>query len=41
MILVAALLFIASLLIAWDAWKAWGRMKAPPAAVKPVVVTGD
>ncbi len=41
MILVAALLFIASLLIAWDSWKAWQRMKAPPAIIKPAVAPGD
>jgi carbon starvation protein len=35
MIIVAALLFIASLLIAYDAWRAWTRLKpAPPAKAK-------
>ena len=36
MIIVALLLFVAALLIAWDAWKAWGRMKAPPMKAKEV-----
>ncbi|MGB7622737.1 MAG: carbon starvation CstA family protein [Terriglobia bacterium] len=35
MIAVAALLFIAALIIAWDAWKAWRRMTASPAAAIP------
>ncbi|MFI5176774.1 MAG: carbon starvation CstA family protein, partial [Terriglobia bacterium] len=35
MIAVAALLFIAALIIAWDAWKAWRRMTATPAAAIP------
>jgi carbon starvation protein len=42
MIIVAILLFVASTLIAYDALKAWRRMKeAPPAATKAVVATGD
>jgi carbon starvation protein len=42
MIIVAILLFIASTLIAYDALKAWRRMKeASPAATKAVVATGD
>jgi carbon starvation protein len=38
MIVVAALLFVAAALIAWDAWNAWNRMKplpAPRAAAVP------
>ncbi len=39
MIIVALLLFVASCLIAYDAWIAWGRMKeAPPVVGKPVAV---
>ncbi len=39
MIAVSILLFIASVLIAYDAWIAWRRMKeAPPTVGKPVVV---
>jgi carbon starvation protein len=35
MIIVAALLFVAALLIAYDAWRAWGRLKpAPPEKAK-------
>ncbi|HYN14152.1 MAG TPA: carbon starvation CstA family protein [Terriglobales bacterium] len=41
MIIVAALLFIASLLIAYDAARAWGRLKpAPPAKGKEPVLAG-
>ncbi|HUI85179.1 MAG TPA: carbon starvation CstA family protein [Candidatus Binatia bacterium] len=29
MIIVAVLLFLAALVIAWDAWKAWGRIQGP------------
>jgi carbon starvation protein len=32
MIIVAALLFIAALVIAYDAWRAWGRLKVQPGA---------
>ena len=32
MIIVAVLLFIAALVIAYDAWRAWGRLKAQPGA---------
>jgi carbon starvation protein len=37
MIIVAALLFVASVLIAYDAWRAWGRLKpaAPEKAKEP------
>jgi carbon starvation protein len=31
MIIVALLLFVASVIIAYDAWRAWGRLKAAPA----------
>ena len=31
MIIVAVLLFVAAVLIAWDAWKAWGKLKGPAA----------
>jgi carbon starvation protein len=35
MIIVAGLLFVASVLIAYDAWRAWTRLKpAPPARAK-------
>jgi carbon starvation protein len=38
MIVIDLLLFVASVLIAWDSWKAWRRLsQAPPAAVKPVM----
>lgn len=37
MILVSALLFIASVLIAYDAWRAWRRMQAVPLAGKPAM----
>jgi carbon starvation protein len=37
MILVSALLFIASVLIAYDAWRAWRRMQAVPLATKPAM----
>jgi protein-S-isoprenylcysteine O-methyltransferase Ste14 len=37
MIIVAALLFVAAVLIAYDAWRAWGRLKpaAPEKAKEP------
>jgi len=35
MIIVALLLVAAALLIAWDAWKAWGRYRAAPAEPEP------
>jgi carbon starvation protein len=35
MILVAILLTVAALLIAWDAWNAWNRFRAAPAEVQP------
>jgi carbon starvation protein len=35
MIVVAILLFVAALIIAYDAWRAWGRMKGP-AQVQPM-----
>jgi len=35
MIIVALLLVVAALLIAWDAWKAWNRYRAMPAEVEP------
>jgi carbon starvation protein len=42
MIIVAALLFIAAALIAWDAWGAWQRMKVEPKpAAKPAIAMGD
>jgi carbon starvation protein len=38
MIIIDLLLFVASVLIAWDSWKAWRRMsEAPPAKTKPVM----
>ncbi len=39
MIIVAALLFVASVLIAYDAWRAWTRMKpvAPVKGKEPVL----
>jgi carbon starvation protein CstA len=38
MIVIDLLLFVASVLIAYDSWQAWRRMsQAPPAAVKPVM----
>ncbi len=36
MILIALLLVVAALLIAWDAWKAWNRYRAMPAEPEPV-----
>ena len=36
MIILAALLFVAALLIAWDAWKAWQRMRGQPVEVRQV-----
>ena len=41
MIIVAILLFVASTLIAYDALKAWRRMKESPPAAKAAVATGD
>jgi protein-S-isoprenylcysteine O-methyltransferase Ste14 len=35
MIVVAVLLFVAALIIAYDAWHAWGRLKGP-AQVQPM-----
>jgi protein-S-isoprenylcysteine O-methyltransferase Ste14 len=35
MIVVAILLFVASIIIAYDAWRAWGRVKGP-AQVQPM-----
>ena len=40
MIIVAILLFVAALLIAYDAWGAWRRMKAKPLSAAPVTA-GD
>jgi carbon starvation protein len=37
MILVSALLFVASVLIAYDAWRAWRRMQAVPLAGAPAM----
>jgi carbon starvation protein len=36
MIAIAVLLFVAAVLIAYDAWRAWGRYGAVPAAPVPV-----
>ncbi len=42
MIIMAILLFVASMLIAYDALKAWRRMKeAPPAVTKAAVSTAN
>jgi carbon starvation protein len=41
MIIVSALLFIASLLIASDAWRAWRKMSAAPAVRVPAPAQGD
>ncbi len=38
MIIIDLLLFVASVLIAWDSWHAWRRLsEAPPAKTKPVM----
>jgi carbon starvation protein len=38
MIAIAALLFVAAALIAWDAWQAWGRLQAAPAEPVPATL---
>ena len=35
MIIVATLLFVAALVIAWDAFKAWQKLDVKPAAPAP------
>jgi carbon starvation protein len=39
MIGIAILLFVAALVIAWDAWQAWGRLRGAPAAPAPAAST--
>jgi len=40
MIIVALLLFAAALVIAYDAWGSWQKMRASPPPLRPAPATG-